>query len=200
MPRVPRFWFLVSGFWLPAILSNEQETRNQKPETRNQKLVICACLVLVSCNPFAPALEGGDPFATLLGDPTTIDGFFTNFQTAYELRDMSLYEPLLDSAFTFNYYDFEVQVEKQWNFAQEIESTRRLFENTSFIRLQWNQIISQNLFDEDLQSRVVRSFSLTINLESGEVFRGDGNVNFIIARDAEGQPWQLLRWRDESEF
>ena len=178
--------------------NHEQRTTNNKQQTT--RILLLLCLVLTSCNPFAPALEEGDPFATLLGDPTTIDGFFTNFQTAYELRDMSLYEPLIDSAFTFTYYDFDVQVEKQWNFSQEIESTRRLFQNTSFAQLQWNQIISQNIFADSLQARVVRSFNLTINLESGDVFRGDGNVNFVIARDAAGQPWQLLRWRDESEF
>ena len=152
------------------------------------------------CNPFAPSLEEGDPFGTLLGDPTTIDGFFTNFQSAYELRDISLYEPLLDSAFTFIYYDFDVQVERQWSFAQEIESTRRLFQNAGLIQLQWNQIISQTLIDDNSQARITRSFSLTINLEAGDVFRGDGNVNFVLTRDAEGEPWQLLRWRDESEL
>lgn len=163
-------------------------------------IALSCAVCLASCNPFAPALEEGDPFATLLGDPTTIDGFFTNFKTAYELRDMSLYEPLLDSSFIFTYYDFDVQVEKQWGFAQDVESTRGLFQNASLIRLQWNQIISQSFFDNDNQARVVRSFALTINLETGDVFRGDGNVNFVLSRDTTGLPWQLIRWRDESEF
>ncbi|MEZ4699979.1 MAG: hypothetical protein R2834_06590 [Rhodothermales bacterium] len=157
-------------------------------------------LILTGCNPFAPALEEGDPFGALLGDPATLDGFFTNFQAAYELRDLSLYEPLLDSAFIFTYYDFDVQVERQWAFAQEIESTRRLFANASFISLEWNQIISQNLFDENRRASIIRSFNLTINLESGDVFRGDGNVNFLLLRPAEGAPWRLINWRDESEF
>lgn len=152
------------------------------------------------CNPFAPSIEEGDPFGALLGDPTTIEGFFTNFQAAYELRDLSLYEPLLDSAFTFTYYDFDVQVERQWAFAQEVESTRRLFANASFIGLEWNQIISQNQFDENRRASITRSFNLTINLETGEVFRGDGNVNFLLLRPAEGNPWRLINWRDESEF
>ncbi len=163
-------------------------------------LVTGISMLLSSCNPFAPALEEGDPFGNLLGDPTTIDGFFTNFQAAYELRDMSLYEPLLDSSFIFTYQDFDIQVDRQWGFAQEIESTRRLFQNASQIRLQWNQIISQNLFDENLSARVVRSFSLNLSLETGDGFRGDGNVNFVLTRKAESQPWKLFRWRDESEF
>ena len=84
--------------------------------------------------------------------------------------------------------------------SQEIESTRRLFQNAGLIQLQWNQIISQTLFEDSTQARIVRSFSLTINLEGGDVFRGDGNVNFILSRAAEGQAWKLLRWRDESEL
>ena len=167
---------------------------------RHFSIALSICLALTSCNPFAPSLEEGDPFGNLLGDPTTIDGFFTNFQTAYELRDMSLYEPLLDSSFIFTYNDFDVQVDRQWGFAQEIESTRRLFQNASLIRLQWNQIISQNLFNDNLNARVVRSFSLNISLETGDGFRGDGNVNFVLVRKAEGEPWKLFRWRDESEF
>jgi hypothetical protein len=150
--------------------------------------------LVAGCNPFAPALEDGDPFGALLGDPTTIEGFFTNF------RDLSLYEPLLDSAFIFSYTDFDVQVERQWAFSQEIESTRRLFANASFISLEWNQIISQTQFDENRRASITRSFNLTINLESGDVFRGDGNVNFLLLRPAVGAPWRLLNWRDESEF
>ncbi|RMH74395.1 MAG: hypothetical protein D6683_12775, partial [Actinomyces sp.] len=115
---------------------------------------------IAACNPFAPALEEGDPFGDLLGDPTTIEGFFTNFRNAYELRDLSLYEPLLDSAFTFSWYDFDAQVDREWGFAQDLEATRRLFQNASLIRLQWNQILSQDDLVPGLQTRVIRSFNL----------------------------------------
>ncbi len=166
-------------------------------------LISLAALPLVAavgCNPFAPALEEGDPFGDFLGDPTTVEGFFTNFRNAYELRDISLYEPLLDSSFVFIYYDFDAQVEREWGFAQDLESTRRLFDNSSLIRLQWNQIISRDEFERDLNERIVRSFNLTISLETGEVFRGDGNVNFTIVRPDTSASWKLVRWRDESEF
>lgn len=163
-------------------------------------LVLALAAALAACNPFAPALEEGDPFGDFLGDPTTIDGFFTNFRNAYELRDPSLYEPLLDSSFIFMYYDFDAQVEREWGFAQELESTRRLFENATLINLRWNQIISQTFLDEGRSARVVRPFNLTISLEGGEAFRGDGNVNFFLTRRDTSAAWRLLRWRDESEF
>lgn len=162
--------------------------------------VVAAGLVTAACNPFAPSLEEGDPFADLLGDPSTIDGFFTNFRNAYELRDLSVYEPLIDSTFIFIYYDFDAQVEREWGFAQELESTRRLFENASLINLRWNQIISQTFFDDGLSARVVRPFNLTIALEDGEAFRGDGNVNFLLSREDTTDAWTLMQWRDESEF
>ena len=165
---------------------------------------VVAGLLLLSflnaCNPFAPAAIEGDPFGDLLGDPTTIEGFFTNFRNAYEIRDISLYEPLLDSSFVFTYHDFDAQIDREWRFAQELESTRSLFQNTTFTRLQWNQILSQDEFSNGLQSRVVRSFNISISLDTGEDFQTDGNVNFVLVRSDSVSNWRLLSWRDESEF
>ncbi len=155
-------------------------------------------LFVSGCNPFAPALEEGNPFGDLLGDPTTVEGFFTNFRNAYELRDVSLYESLLDSSFTFVWHDFDAQVDREWGFAQDLETTRRLFQNSSGIRLQWNQIIAQDELIPLLQMRVVRSFNLTVTLEQGDVFRTDGNVNFQLIRADSLSSWRLKRWRDES--
>ena len=153
-----------------------------------------------ACNPFAPSLGEGDVFGDLLGDPTTVDGFFTNFRNAYELRDLSLYEPLIDSSFIFQYTDFDAGIEREWSFGQELESTRRLFQNAALVQLQWNQIISRDTLEAERQARVVRSFNLTIALEEGEVFRGDGNVNFLLVRPDTAATWKLRFWRDESEF
>jgi len=166
--------------------------------------VILCFLVLSSlwagCNPFSPALEDGNPFGDLLGDPTTVEGFFTNFRNAYELRDLSLYETLLDSSFVFVWHDFDAQVDREWGFGQDLETTRRLFQNSSSIRLQWNQIIAQDQLILFTQLRVVRSFNLTVTLEQGDVFRTDGNVNFTLNRADSLSTWRLQRWRDESEL
>lgn len=153
-----------------------------------------------SCNPFAPAIGEGDPFGDLLGDPKTIEGYFSNFRNAYELRDMSLYEALIDSSFTFIYTDFDSGIEREWGFGQELESTRRLFEGTVDVQLQWNQMITRQEYDEGTRAVAVRSFNLAVGLTTGEVFRGDGNVNFLLARADTTRAWRLLRWRDESEL
>ena len=157
-------------------------------------------MFLAGCNPFAPALEEGNPFGDLLGDPSTIEGFFTNFRNAYELRDLSLYETLLDSSFTFVWHDFDSQVDREWGFSQDLETTRRLFQNSSLIRLQWNQIITQDELERYVHMRIVRSFNLTVTLEQGDVFRTDGNVNFQVVRADSVSAWRLRRWRDESEL
>lgn len=167
------------------------------------RLVLAVLLVGTAggaCNPFAPALEEGDPLGDLFGDPRTVEGFFTNFQNAYELRDISLYEPLLDSAFVFIFRDFDAQVDRQWGFAQDLEITRRLFASSSFVELKWNQIIARDVTEGDRRARVIRSFNLTIGIEGADVFRGDGNVNFLLTRPDSASAWRLLRWRDESEL
>lgn len=157
-----------------------------------------AALGMSACNPFAPAFDDGDPFGNLLGDRTTIDGFFTNFRNAYELRDISLYEPLLDSSFVFIWRDFDAQVDREWGFAQDLETTRRLFQSTNLIQLRWNQIITRDELIPQISARVIRSFNLSVTLEQGDVFRTDGNVNFSLVRTDSLAVWRLRRWRDES--
>ncbi|MFV1981680.1 MAG: hypothetical protein ACC655_11045 [Rhodothermia bacterium] len=162
-------------------------------------LVMLAALQL-SCNPFAPRLGEGDPDDGLLGDQTTVSGFFQVFRSAYELRDISIYELLVDSAFIFIYRDFDVQIDRQWGFTQELEATRRMFQDADWIQLQWNQIIAEDLTDESRRSRIIRSFNLAISFEGSDVLRGDGNVNFTLVRPDSTAAWRLARWRDESEL
>ncbi len=162
-------------------------------------LLLLALAATSACNPFAPALDDGDLIGGL-GDPSTLDGYFLAFQSAYELRDIALYEPLLDSSFTFVYYDFDAQVDRVWGYAQEIESTRRLFASSILVQLRWNQVLLREVASPPLQAQIVRSFDLTITLEDGDTFRGNGNVNFLLARPDTTAPWRLVRWRDESDL
>lgn len=163
-------------------------------------VIIALAIGVAACNPFAPALEEGDEFDDLMGDPRTVDGFFSAFKYAYELRDINLYQSLLDSSFVFIYYDFDSGVEREWRYAQDIESTRRLFNRAVNIQLTWNQMIAQDVFDENRRAQVVRSFDLLVGLAGSEAMRGSGNVNFLLSRRDTTLAWRLERWRDESEF
>jgi len=153
-----------------------------------------------SCNPFAPKLGEGNPDDGFLGDQTTVSGFFQLFRSAYELRDISIYEPLIDSTFVFIYRDFDAQIDRQWGFTQELETTRRMFQDANWIQLKWNQIIAEDVAEGSRRSRIIRSFNLAISIEGSDVLRGDGNVNFTLVRSDSAATWQLSRWRDESEL
>ena len=67
-------------------------------------LFLALTVVLVACNPFAPAFdEDGLDGQNGLGDRTTIDGLFDFFKNAYEIRDSSLYGKLFTNDFVFVY-------------------------------------------------------------------------------------------------
>jgi len=156
---------------------------------------------LIGCtNPFAPGVEDGDPFTELLGDPSTVEGFFVRFQNAYQLRDTTLYGPLIHPNFTFTYRDFDNNVDISWSRIEEMSSTYRLFINSQDIRIQWNNIISQEINADKDRGQIIRRFDLTVILEASDVIRTDGAVNFIISRADSTENWQLLSWRDESDL
>ncbi len=163
-------------------------------------LAVLALVGLGCWNPFAPGAEEGDPFETLLGDPSTIEGFFTRFQNAYQLRDTTLYGPLIASDFTFTYRDYDNNVDISWGRSEEMSSTYRLFINSRDIRIQWNNIISQDVNADKDRAQVIRRFDLTVVLEAADLIRTDGAVNFILAREDSTDNWQLRSWRDESDL
>lgn len=183
---------------------SKQPSRNRKPDAgpilASAVTALFIALTVGACNPFAPGIAEGDPFGLEFGDQKTIPGFFANFKLAYELRDMSLYESLLDSGFVFVYRDFETQIDRQWGFAQDLEGTRRLFQSTNFVQLQWNQEITRDVDDDLKRARIIRSFTLTVGVEGSDALRSDGNVNFLVTRRDTNAVWKLLRWRDESEL
>ncbi len=166
-------------------------------------LFIAASVAFLSAgcwNPFAPGVEEGDPFEQLLGDPSTIEGFFTRFQNAYQLRDTTLYGPLIATDFTFTFRDHDNNVDVSWGRNEEMSSTYRLFINSQDIRIQWNNIISQNLNETKTQGQIIRRFDLTVALEASDLIRTDGAVNFVLTREDSTDNWQLRSWRDESDL
>ena len=154
-----------------------------------------------SCtNPFAPRELKGDILDDILGNPATLEGFYTRFQNAYQLRDTTLYGPLIHREFTFTYRDPEQNVDISWGRAEEMNTTTRLFQRSRDIQLQWNNIISRFENADKTQSQVIRRFNLIIMLQGSEVYRTDGATNFILTRPDSASAWQIISWRDESEI
>jgi hypothetical protein len=164
-------------------------------------LLLAFALVTGSCvNPFSPRLENADILEDILGNPTTIEGFYTRFQNAYQLRDTTLYGPLIASEFIFTYRDPELNVDVSWGRAEELNTTARLFSTSRDIQLQWNNISSFFQNEPKTRAQVIRRFNLMVMLDESTVYRTDGATNFILTRDDSTRAWQLLSWRDESEL
>lgn len=158
-------------------------------------------LVFSSCNPFAPGLETGlDESSSILGDPATVDGVFKNIKYAYTFRDTSIYGQLLNSDFTFIFRDYDRGVDVSWGRDEEMRATNGLFFNVQRLDLVWNNIISISTDSANTRVSVSRNFNLTVTYNPSNVETADGYANFSLARKEPTQPWQIVRWKDESNF
>ena len=151
-------------------------------------------------NPFAPGIMKGKLPDDPLGNPKTISGFYTRFMNAYQLRDTTLYGPLINSRFIFTYRDYNRNVDVSWGRDEEMTTTYNMFTQSQDIQLQWNNIVTQIVDSTKTQAQVIRQFNLAIILKGSDVIRTDGAANFILTRPDSNSAWQLLRWRDESNL
>ncbi|MDI6401508.1 hypothetical protein QLX67_05830 [Balneolaceae bacterium ANBcel3] len=157
---------------------------------------VAACV-----NPFAPGELEGDPVSDLLGDPSTIEGFYTRFQKAYELRDTSLYGPLIHADFTFTYRDHIQNQDISWGRPLEMNSTNNMFMLSYDLNLQWNNIIDQFINEPQTEATVFRSFNLSIREDPSEPpLRSNGIAYFRLTRTDSTQNWKLIFWRDDSDI
>lgn len=158
-------------------------------------------ILLAGCtNPFAPGLAKKALTEDPLGDQQTIPGFFTRFRNAYQLRDTSIYGPLIQAGFKFTYHNFNNNVDVSWGRDVEMISTYNMFDQSEDIQLQWNNIVSKVQDSTSTRAQVVRRFNLAIVLKNSDVLRTDGAANFLLVRSDSTKPWRLLNWRDESNF
>lgn len=163
--------------------------------------ILIVAFLLVSCsNPFAPGLAQQALTNDPLGDQHTIDGFFTRFRNAYQLRDTTIYGPLIQSDFTFTYHDFNNNIDNSWGRDVEMSSTYNMFTQSEDIQLQWNNIVSEVEDSLSTKAQVVRRFNLAIVLKNSDVLRTDGAADFLLSRSDSTKPWKLQRWRDESNY
>lgn len=166
------------------------------------KIWIFACLVLFSspcCNPFAPTYDpDGLAQVDLLGDPTSIDGYFRLFKNAYELRDTTLYGRLFAKDFEFIYYDADLGQEISWDRDTELTISYNLFTRVLQINLDWN--FYSQLDTTETEAVIVRNFNLSIEEDEQTAFSGAGRARFRLRRSSVEQPWEAYSWFDDSDF
>lgn len=162
--------------------------------------VLFLSLWSLSClNPFAPGLDQEKSGKSICPALTTVEGIFCTLRTAYSIRDTSSYGSVLAPDFTFIYRDYEAGVDVSWGRVQEMRVTNGLFRAVSALMLIWNNVVTADSSGDTLQT-IVRSFSLTVTFNPGDVERIDGYANVQLRRANPGAAWQLTRWRDESNF
>lgn len=164
-------------------------------------LALIVLLMSVSCNPFAPGLdESAESGSSIVGDAATIDGVFQNMKYAYTFRDTTIYGQLLNSDFSFVFRDYDRGVEVTWGRDEEMQTTRGLFQNVQRLDLVWNNIVALSTDSLNTQASVSRNFNLTVTFNPSDVIRVDGYATLALARLDAQKPWQIVRWRDESNF
>jgi hypothetical protein len=159
---------------------------------------LCSAFLWGSClNPFAPRLDT-EPASQICSDLTLTDNVLCTFRNAYTFKDTTLYSSILSPDFTFIYRDYDRGVDVTWGREDEMRTTYALFQSVQSLTLIWNNEISSN--GSDTLRSIVRGFNLTVTFNPSEVTRVDGYANLIFSRLRAGDPWKILRWRDESNF
>ena len=159
-------------------------------------LVVLA-LVLGSCNPFAPKIDNS-PTNTNFGDPSTINGYFQEFQYSYQFKDTTLYGTLFSPDFVFSFRDYNAGLDEQWGRNDEVRTTAGLFEAAQTLNLLWENILTVD--SSTTTYDITRSFSLDITFNPADIEHVDGRAVFHLIRQQPGASWQAQSWRDESNF
>ena len=162
-------------------------------------VILMFALSGMSClNPFAPGLDN-NVSRSICPELTTIEGVFCTLQAAYSFKDTTLYGSLLSPDFTFIYRDYDLSIDVTWGRVQEMRSSYGLFQNAQTLLLIWNNIISTDSSGDTLHA-IVRSFNLIVTFNPSDVERIDGYANFQFRRARREDAWEIVRWRDESNF
>lgn len=155
----------------------------------------------VACdNPFAPKLnKDGFIGNNVLGDQTTIEGLFQNFRYAYLIKDTVIYSNLLDPEFTFEYYDYDKNVNITWGREEEMLTTYRLFQASDNLEIIWNEAIIPGGGNDTLKV-ISRGFTLNVTLSPTDMISTYGRVNLRIIKRPPDYIWKILKWKDESVY
>jgi hypothetical protein len=167
--------------------------------------VLCISLAtgmgtLVSCNPFSPPIDANISQKGISAD--SVNGFFEIFREAYQFKDTTVYGRLLAPNFVFSYRNYDRGLDLEWGRDEEMQATGSLFASSEALDLLWGAILDsiRDPSGNDTTYDITRAFSLNITLNSSEILHTDGRATFKLRRQSKNDPWQAIRWRDESNF
>jgi hypothetical protein len=166
-------------------------------------LFMAVAVCLVGCvNPFAPGLDDSSANgAGQLDDLKTIDGVLQTMRKAYAYRDTTIYGKTLAPDFIFIYRDYDKGVDVFWGRDVEIQSTFGLFQNAQRLDLVWNNAVSvSGDTAQSIRATVIKNFNLTVTFNPSDVLRITGYANLTLQRTGPDAPWQIVQWRDESNY
>ena len=125
---------------------------------------------------------------------------FQNIKYSYTFKDTTIYGQMIDGNYTFVFRDYERGVDVSWGRDEEMRITYELFRNVQRLDLVWNNIISSSTDSANTAATVSRNFNLTVTFNPSDIIRVDGYATLALARSGAEKPWQIVRWRDESNF
>jgi len=156
----------------------------------------CTIVALGACNPFSPSIDNTLSETGVSAD--SVNGFFEIFREAYQFKDTTVYGKLLAPDFVFSYRNYDRGLDLEWGRDEEMQTTGLLFENSESLDLLWGDVLDSS--GTDTIYDITRAFSLDITLNSAEILHVDGRAIFTLDRPTKNDPWQAIRWRDESNF
>lgn len=173
-------------------------------------ILVCMASYWFACrNPFAPKLEKTLNFDLLITEQKTPEDVLQNFKLAYFFRDSLLYSELLDSSFTFIYFDPNIESSGRfvsWSRDTDLRTTGRLLREFDVINLVWESTVYEDTLEWDnngrpLKIEQINRFSLKLS-DSDQGFDFDlwGNAHFIFRYCHYDEKWRIIRWKDESYY
>ena len=157
---------------------------------------ICTIAALCSCNPFSPSIDNTLSENKVSAD--SVGGFFEIFREAYQFKDTTVYGKLLAPDFVFSYRNYDRGLDLEWGRDEEMQATGSLFESSESLDLLWGDVLDSSGTDTIFD--ITRAFSLDVTLNPSEILHVDGRAIFTLIRSTKNDPWQAIRWRDESNF
>jgi hypothetical protein len=211
---------------MPETSPSQKGSGSMSKRTAYLLVLIIAAVGLVSSCILDPKEKPPDvttPPTRTYQDLTQRDHVLNNLEVAYNDRDITHYDELLDSAFVFffspaDYNDPDNPTDVSWDRAKEIRSATNIFSRQgadpvvaldlrlSYVADNWTAIEPDDPVNYPDQMWYYKTvvYNLSVETEKGTTYKGiDLKAAFIVRqveRKSDGkQIWQIMRWRDNIE-